>query len=235
VPLKVWREALDYLVENQERYGRPVLYVGNEVRGRYRFQWKEPALVRGFAYIPGEKGRQPTGSMTTAGLAGLIICQSELWSSRRFDAELRLTTRRGIRDAMAWLQEHYDVRSNPVQAAEPEPGAAAGPPFQRSMRWYRYYMYGLERAGILGRFRFLGPHDWYLDGAEALMTDQQPDGGWGETTETCFALLFLKRATSRHAMPVITPSEQAPAAPPPAPPAVPTPGGAGGGAGGAPK
>jgi hypothetical protein len=152
----------------------------------------------------------PTGSMTTAGLAGLIICQTELWGSRRFTAELRLGARRGIRDAMAWLQEHYDVSDNPV---EPDPKAPTPPGMFQSQGWHLYYMYGLERAGILGRFRFLGANDWYQDGAEVLMRMQQDGGGWGPMVDSCFALLFLKRATSRHNLPVITPSDDPPTAP----------------------
>jgi hypothetical protein len=211
VPPKVWLAALEYLVAKQEAFGRPCVYKGNEVRGRYRFQWSEPALARGFRYIPGQDGWPVTGSMTTAGLAGLIICQSELWGSRRFTAELRQKTRHGIRDAMAWLQQHYDVTTNPTEP--PPPGAAAprADPlagFPGDSGWYHYYMYGLERAGILGRFRFLGPHDWYLDGAEALMRQQAPQGSFGgDLNDTCFALLFLKRATTRHQAPVITPSD----------------------------
>lgn len=232
VPPKVWLAALEYLTKNQEAYGRPVMYQGNEVRGRYRFQWQEPSLVRGFRYVPGQKENPPTGSMTTAGLAGLIICQTELWGSRRFTADLRLTTRRGIRDAMAWLQENYDVTQNPVQADDKDKAADGGKmpfaPFGRMDTWYLYYMYGLERAGILGRFRYLGKNDWYLDGAEQLLREQDPQGCWGNVVDTCFALLFLKRATSRHGLPVITPSDPAPPAEP-APTA--GPGGTGGGSG----
>jgi hypothetical protein len=212
VPPKVWIAALEYLLKAQESYGRPCLFKGNEVRGRYRMTWTEPALARGWRYIPGETPKFPiTGSMTTAGMAGLIICQGELWNSRRFTGELRQQTRRGIRDAMAWLQQHYDVTSNPV---ERDPNQPAEPdvrgPFGGEDPWYLYYMYGLERAGILGRFRFLGPKDWYAEGAEELLRQQFPQGGWGPVHDTCFALLFLKRATSRTHMPVITPSEQAP-------------------------
>ncbi len=233
VPPKAWLAALTWLLDKQEVFGRPCLYRGNEVRGRYRFQWEEPALARGFRYVPGEAQPRPTGSMTTAGLAGLIICQSRLWGTRRFTGEVRKRTREGIRDAMAWLQQHYDVESNPVQP--PQPGeAGAGEQGEDGARrgrwrdrdpWYAYYMYGLERSGILGRFRFLGERDWYLDGAEALMGQQAPQGAFGHAVDTCFALLFLKRATSRHAAPVITPSDPPPPAEraPAATPAVPAP------------
>jgi hypothetical protein len=216
VPPKVWLAALEYLVAKQEAFGRPCMYKGNEVRGRYRFQWSEPALARGFRYVPGQEGFPVSGSMTTAGLAGLIICQSELWGSRRFTGELRQKTRHGIRDAMAWMQQHYDVTTNPLEPPPPGGNApqAEAMPFGRREGWYLYYMYGLERAGILGRFRFLGPNDWYLDGAEEVMRQQAPQGSFGDAVDTCFALLFLKRATSRHQAPVLTPSEEGPVAPP---------------------
>lgn len=221
VPAKVWLAALEFLVGAQEVYGKPVLIKGNEVRGRYRFQWSEPALMRGFRYMPGVAELVPTGSMTTAGLAGLIICQSELWSSRRFTPELRLKARRGIRDAMAWMQENFDVESNPVQDQAP---AAAAPRGRGRNSWHLYYLYGLERAGILGRFRFVGPRDWYQEGAEVLLRQELPQLGWGAVDDTCFALLFLKRATTRHSAPVITPQAQPlPAAPAPAAPAAGTP------------
>jgi hypothetical protein len=50
---------------------------------------------------------------------------------------------------------------------------------------------------------FVGNHDWYLDGAQVILKAQKPDGSWAEsgpatmrpTWDTCFAILFLKRAT----------------------------------------
>jgi hypothetical protein len=63
--------------------------------------------------------------------------------------------------------------------------------------------------GILSHSRFLGPKDWYLEGAEHLMAEQDDAGGWhgGDVVDTCFALLFLKRSSFRVANPVITPSD----------------------------
>ena len=90
------------------------MYKANEVRGRYRIEWTERAKARGFRYTRFRKA-PVTGSMTTAGLACLIICQSELWKSRRFTGKMRLRTRLAIRDAMAWLQAYIDVTYNPVQ------------------------------------------------------------------------------------------------------------------------
>ena len=62
-----------------------------------------------------------------------------------------------------------------------------------------------ERAGVLTGTAWVGTHDWYLEGAEYLLKAQRPDGSWSGSSElaqmqqvdTCFALLFLKRATTR--------------------------------------
>ena len=65
---------------------------------------------------------------------------------------------------------------------------------------------GLERAGVLGRIRNFGDIDWYFDGALYLI-DQQ-DKMWlipGTLEDSCFAILFLKRATTHVNAPVITP------------------------------
>ncbi len=188
---RVWLDALDFMLGYQEKTGEPVAYKANEVRGKYRFEWTERAIARGFRY--GFDGGSPNGSMTAAGLACLVICQNRLWRSRGFDGKRRADTRRAVRDAMAWLQHHFRVDRNPRGPGD----------------WHFYYLYGLERSGVLGRFRFLGTHDWYKLGAEFLFTKQDKAGFFhtGKHWEgTCFGLLFLKRATSRMNAPVITPS-----------------------------
>jgi hypothetical protein len=71
-----------------------------------------------------------------------------------------------------------------------------------------YYLYALERAGVLAATETFGLHNWYVEGAEAILSSQRADGSWlaplphGDRSEmtnvawdTCFAILFLKRAT----------------------------------------
>ncbi len=202
VPPSTWLAALNAVLDHQEAAGEAVEYQANEVRGRYRFQWMERALARGFRYTP--QSPHVTGSMTTAGLAALYICQARLWRTRAFTGALRARTERGIRDAKAWMQENFSVRENPGLG----------------LAWHYYYLYGLERAGVIGRFRMLGPFDWYLEGAHVLLEDQAANGSWqGDLVETCFAILFLKRAAVRVApAPVVVTPREAPA-PPPAGPA----------------
>ncbi len=191
IPPKVWMNALTWLLSVQERTGRAVKLLVNEVRGDYRVAWTENARARGFRYRP----ENPiTAAMTTAGMAGLAICQDELWSSRKFTSKLRVRTRRGIRDSMAWIQDNFDVTKNP---GEPTGG------------WHFYYLYGLERDGILARMRFMGRWDWYKEGAEYLLGKQGGGGCWTSEhvdLDTAFAILFLKRSTQRTRNPAITPS-----------------------------
>ena len=67
---------------------------------------------------------------------------------------------------------------------------------------YYYFMYGLERAGMLYGTERMGKHWWYSEGAEELLRRQKPSGAWGGgffprqvVIDTCFAILFLRRAT----------------------------------------
>ena len=60
-----------------------------------------------------------------------------------------------------------------------------------------YFLWSLERLSVALDLETLGSKDWYNWGAEIILANQQPDGNWrGEydTADTCFALLFLRRA-----------------------------------------
>ncbi len=71
-----------------------------------------------------------------------------------------------------------------------------------------YTLYGIERVGVLLGLDFLGDHEWYPEGCKFLLSKQGEDGSWSkvEGTEdavqaTCFALLFLTKATRPIAAP----------------------------------
>lgn len=65
-----------------------------------------------------------------------------------------------------------------------------------------YFLWTMERCGVLYNRRDIGGKDWYRWGAELLLDHQQPDGSWAgggyhgsmPVLDTSFALLFLKRA-----------------------------------------
>jgi hypothetical protein len=87
------------------------------------------------------------------------------------------------------LAKHFSVTGNP------------GPPSEEwaknDTHWcHFYYLYALERAGVLCRTEWIGRRAWYPEGANVLLAGQGKDGSWNDSTiDTCFAILFLKRAT----------------------------------------
>ena len=132
----------------------------------------------------------PTGSMACAGVASLVIASGQLASG---DATIdgdqvtccgQQEDTDEIMRGMQWLTERFTVQSNPGGES-----------------WYYYYMYGLERVGRLTGQRFIGSHDWYREGVEALLRQQDPTTGqWigrgieqDSTIATSLALLFLSK------------------------------------------
>jgi hypothetical protein len=136
----------------------------------------------GWSYT--DKYRLPTGSMTTSGIGSLTICNAVLRGKGR-PKDVSLSRVQGaIKSGFAWLASHYDVRQNP--------GHGSG--------WRLYYLYGLERACELNQIAHIQSKDWYFDGATLLLEEQGKNGRWGSEIDTCFAILFLKKA----ALPVVT-------------------------------
>ncbi len=131
--------------------------------------------------------RGPTLSMTTAGLAMLVIAKSVLEGDRLFDKLYGRRVDQAIRDASAWIAENFSVVA----------------------RHQYYYLYGLERAGVLTGCHYFGEQDWYVQGGNWILDQQNADGSWTDNrggmagaaapetdiSTTCFALMFLKRAT----------------------------------------
>jgi len=172
--------------------------------GTYSSSRGSKVMPRGFNYHKPDETRagrrisarapkiQPAyGSMTCAGVTGLTIAQSGLAKRRRRDSKLLGRLEVGRREGFAWLYANYDVRRNP----------------NKEQSWYYYYLYSLERTCELSGIALLHDHNWYFDGAMQLVTSQKRNGGWnggrrgrGAVIDTCFAILFLKRAIA----PVVT-------------------------------
>ncbi|MHC4660232.1 MAG: hypothetical protein ACYS8W_00960 [Planctomycetota bacterium] len=168
-------------------------------------EWSEPErdqfVSRGWGYTSATS--TGTGSMTASGLTAVIICKSELLGKRVFAGELKKRTNESIEDGCAWFATQLN--------------------FTPSGLWWYYFMYGLERAGSLAGVRKFGTRDWYYEGIDVLLPLQKDDGRWEDASrqrqqgganknqpqparpaqtqlnlcQTCFALLFLKRATIR--------------------------------------
>src|SRR5262249_12733982 len=118
--------------------------------------------------LENEKG--PYHAMTAGAVGACVIYEYMLGHDFKKDP----VTKAGVN----WLGKHYAINEN------------------------LYYLYALERAGMLYDTTKFGDKDWYLDGAKYLVHAQKDDGSWGNhdkpeksTWDTCFANLFLKKAT----------------------------------------
>lgn len=64
----------------------------------------------------------------------------------------------------------------------------------------RYFLWTIERLGVLLGLEKIGGVDWFAKGADILLKSQQPDGSWPEAhndkglSQTAFAILFLRKA-----------------------------------------
>jgi len=98
-----------------------------------------------------------------------------------------------IDDGLDWFGQQFRPDRNP-QPLSPDAE-------KYDDRWKYYYLYGVERVGGLLQESLFGEHDWYKEGAAFLLKAQRPNGSFGgnekdeDIANTCFALLFLKRAT----------------------------------------
>ncbi len=102
-----------------------------------------------------------------------------------------------VKRAFAWLARDFDPASN--RAAGNAFGNAKGR--RGDNFWKHYWLWSLERACGAAGVKDLEGQDWYALGARHLLDRQKEDGGWRDPEQplqaTCFALLFLNRATVR--------------------------------------
>lgn len=196
VPPSYFRATAEHFIIAQEPDGPEVYRLMPPANERTTAQRtsRTPDRSRGFGYtaIGASAQHVTTGSrihfrtrayssMTTAGIACLIIARAGLERSRQLTPQLRTQIDKGVRDGLAWLQHNYRVTGQ------------SGAQTRRS--WFYYHLYGIERAAILAGTEWIGEHRWYNEGAALLCLEQGTNGAWGGNTDTAFALLFLKRGT----------------------------------------
>lgn len=167
--------------------------VSRETWERAERYWRSTQNEDGsWGYFPGEPG---TGSMTCAGIGALAICTAALASGDATVENGRAVCCRpheqddALNRGIQWLAERFSVSHNPRPSGVGQPALY-------------YYLYGLERAGRLTARRFIGDHDWYREGAEVLVGEQDSlahywKGTWFAETDprisTAMALLFLSK------------------------------------------
>lgn len=122
-----------------------------------------------------------TGSMTAAGVASVYICALQIHLAEGLCGQYR--SDEPLRDGLRWLARNFSVVQNPG-----------------SGYWHFYYLYALERVGVIAARRQIGDHDWYREGVEYLVGRPQ-DFTRGANSEPaflrqCFALMFLAKGGS---------------------------------------
>ncbi|MDA1195924.1 MAG: hypothetical protein O2894_12160 [Planctomycetota bacterium] len=194
VPGRVFKRVIDRLLALQEPEGPKVLRtLGGTKKGDAIYKIDGGDRARGWSYMAGPF--PATGSMTTAGIASLVICHDALTQPARlpmYDHKVENQVKRAVQDGFAWLDVNFTVERNPGMNAPP---------------WHYYYLYGLERAAVFCDRGLIGSHDWYLLGARYLIAHQHGDGSWNTGNlggkeykpsailDTAWAILFLKKAT----------------------------------------
>jgi hypothetical protein len=167
---QAWRES-----QNKESSKEEALVIDPPPGGRGKGPGSTKALTtvmaapNGWGYQKGD----PRGSMTVGGIGALCILDYLQGKDWRQDKD--------VLEGMQWISKNFSVTENP----------------KLGDKWHYYYLYGLERVGMLFGTETIGAHRWYKEGAEFLLAEQDKDGKWKDAVDTCFAILFLKRATRK--------------------------------------
>jgi hypothetical protein len=185
------------------RYGLPVQDALKRVEARFRTTQHAEG---GWGYfdpnmrVRGSMGAS-TASMTCAGLLGLAVADGKVSESVH---ERNPSLTKPARD----MNKDPNIRKGLIalsttigKPVDKKGGRQAGntPLVPRVGGRTYYFLWSLERVGVILDLKTIGKKDWYAWGAEILLANQQADGSWrgnyaASGADTCFALLFLKRA-----------------------------------------
>lgn len=164
-----------------KRHGLPVTKAIERVEKRFR---RMQLNGGGWNYSPEVFFGPPRATMTCAGLLGLALGQG-IKPKKEGQGEM-LKKDPMVKNAFALLADVLkDPDSDKSKHLLEKPGN------------FNYFLFSLERMAVVYDVKKIGDTDWYTWGAKMLVDKQKSDGSWpGEygAADTCFALLFLKRA-----------------------------------------
>jgi hypothetical protein len=134
----------------------------------------------GWGYRDGEATKN---TMTCAGLLGLAMGPGMLPAASKDKHD-----ENAIETGLSALSRY-------IQPPSDDPNAK---PAMESM----YFLWSVERVGVLFDRKKIGGKEWYAWGVQMLLANQHADGHWlgqqyegsVDVLDTCFALLFLKRS-----------------------------------------
>jgi len=173
------------------RYSTPIEIAMAEVAQRFLDGQLEDG---GWSYQPPSSDKPESGSnfqtrntMTCAGLFCLTVARATKIRQQQREQAATGGEERG---------EKATLLSDPVYAK----GFARVGQFAKGIGpgSSKYFLWSVERLGVLLGLEKLGDADWFGLGADALVKTQRPDGSWSEgkdaLSDTSFAILFLRKA-----------------------------------------
>jgi hypothetical protein len=148
----------------------------------------------GWSYVMDSKNPNASGaSMTGAGLFCLAVAEAtQIRESLK--SGKRTETPDGPASGKSLLESKVFSRGL-KRTGEFVRGVGPGSP--------RYFLWSVERIGVLLGLEKMGDVDWFQRGADSLLKTQREDGGWPSAhadadkdgiADTCLALLFLRKA-----------------------------------------
>ena len=140
-------------------------------------------MLSGWDYSLQGRGT-PYLSMTAGGLASLAIIRAGLGLKPGDRSRDGATLDRLMKTGLTWLEHFYSVRQC-RRAYLPGPDLTED---------WAYHLYALERAMDLSRIDRVGTHDWYLEGAMAILNNTYESLKRDHVYEA-LCLLFLERST----------------------------------------
>src|SRR5207237_492628 len=146
----------------------------------------------GWGYVPAQ-GNSST-SMTCAGLLGLAVGQGA--------RAVRLNDAMQANPKKKFAPPHNLAKDPSVRLGLQALGTAVGVPLGRvhpdlvalNPQFDYYFLWSLERVAVAFGLNTIGNKNWHAWGSELLLAKQAADGSWNSQVDTCFALLFLRRA-----------------------------------------
>ncbi len=146
--------------------------VWREIRDYWQSDQNEDG---GFAYRKGDGASY--GSMTAAGAASLFIAEDMVRGAQCCAGELPDP----ISNALKWLSENFSATQNPKHGG-----------------YWPYWMYSVERVAETSGYRYFGDHDWFWEGAAAIVDAFRNKRLTvdGDLSEPAFALIFLAKSVA---------------------------------------
>jgi hypothetical protein len=145
------------------------------------------------------KGVEPTPAMTCAGLLGLAVGHGLAEGVQREDAKRKKIDDPNVNRGLVFLSKHLQGRLG----VPPEDRKKAKEAMMEALVDNNpYFLWSVERVGVLYNTKKIGDIDWYGWGSKLIVEQQANDGSWDiggyhgtyPLLDTSFALLFLKRA-----------------------------------------